>query len=506
MGIGLISTYPPRMCGIATVASHLRQALVTAGEPYVPVVAMVKDPTDAAYGPEVLVPIRHHERQDYRTAALALNAAPVEVVILQHEFGIFGGHYGSYILDLLSALTKPVITVIHTVLDQPPKGLVGVARSVAGRSARVVTLSHRDRGLLCSRYGLPPDKVDVISLGVPDPPAGTPAEWKERLGLSNRTVAMTFGLLGPGKGIETAIEAVGQVAHAYPDLLYLVAGTTHPEVRRTGGETYRAGLMARAAALGISHQVQFIDRYLEEEELFRYLLASDIYITPYPQKGRGVSLTTLYAAFLGKAILSTSFDYAQELLSHGAGWLLPLTDANAMALALHVLISNPEARAGLGAVAQARTRDFSWSHIGQRYLALARALAGAPTAAVSVPSDRPALSAVIQADRPMIRARARLGTSVGLVLYNTGTADWSPEDQKITIAADLLSSGRRLLQQGIWRCPITEPVASGGTRTLTMQFLASHRPGTYLLEIYPVHQQAGRFGNPLVMKLVVTSI
>ncbi|MCG0238550.1 MAG: glycosyltransferase [Firmicutes bacterium] len=378
MGIGIVSTYPPRRCGLATVAWHLRRALVAAGEPEVPVVAMVKDPGDIGTGPEILMPLRHHVKQDYLAAAERLNAAPVDAVILQHEFGIFGGPAGSLVHLLLAHLRKPVLTVFHTVLDDPPKLLATALRQVAAYSARVVALSHRDRNLLCSRHRLPADRVETISLGVPAPPPGNPEEWKARLGLSGRTVAMTFGLLGPGKGLETALEAVGRVAPSHPDLVYLVVGATHPDVRRLRGERYREYLQAEARNLGLGDQVRFVDRYLEEEELLGYLLATDIYITPYPQKGRGVSLTTLYAAGLGKAILTTPFDYAQELLGDGAGWMVPFGDPQAMAQALAALARDPLARAALGAAARARTRGLAWSDIGRRYLALARSVVHGP--------------------------------------------------------------------------------------------------------------------------------
>jgi len=375
VGIGIISTYPPRRCGLATVAWHLRQALLAAGEDHVPVVAMVKDPDDARYGPEVLMPLRHHERRDYLAAAERLNAAPVDAVILQHEFGIFGGPGGSLIQTLLAHLRKPVITVFHTVLADPPRILAAALQQVAAHSARVVALSHRDRQVLCARHRLPAGLVETIPLGVPAPPPESPEVWKARLGLSGPVVAMTFGLLGPGKGLETAVEAMGRVAPAHPDLVYLIVGATHPDVKRMSGEHYRNLLEAQARRLDLGDQVRFVDRYLDEEELLGYLLATDIYVTPYPQKGRGVSLTILYAAALGKAILTTPFDYAQELLAGGAGWMVPFGDPQGMARALAALASDPLTRAALGAAARDRTQGLAWPEIGCRYQALARAVA-----------------------------------------------------------------------------------------------------------------------------------
>ncbi|MDB4897906.1 MAG: glycosyl transferase group 1 [Firmicutes bacterium] len=482
MGIGLISTYPPRMCGIASVAVNVRQALLAAGEPYVPVVALVKDAGDTLCGPEVLAQVNHHHRPDYLTAAAVLNAAPVEAVILQHEFGIYGGRLGSYVVDLLAALRKPVISVIHTVLDNPTHEMRELVRRIDAHSSLLITVSQRDRAVLHSAFGIAAGRVVHLSLGVPDPPAGTPEEWKLRLGLGHHTVAMTFGLLGNAKGLETVVDALPQVVPAHPDLLYLVVGATHPEEKKLHGEAYRSALVARASAYGILQHLLFIDRYLDEQELLAYLLASDLYVTPYPQKGRGSSLTTLYAAFLGKAILSTPFDFAMELLGNGAGYLFPFNDPNGLGQGLRALLASPESRAHLGRVARDQTQHLSWRNIGQQYRALADALAGAVALAIPAPPPVAEYSAQIQPVLPLVRGRARSPVVAHLQVQNTGSAVWSPEAVRVTVVADLLGKNRKPVVPDIGRMPISAVVPPGGSVAVDCHFVAPPRAGLFWLE------------------------
>lgn len=374
MGIALISTYPPRRCGIASVALHLRRALLEAGEPYVPVVALVKDPSDQLVGPEVVFQIHHHQRTDFRRAGRFLNTLPIRAVILEHEFSLFGGAMGSYVMELLQHLNKPVITVFHTITANATPLMVEMVRNVASRSAAVVALCERARGLLLSHFHVPVQKVVHLPNGAPLPPMDSGINWKERLGCQDRTLLMTFGLINPLKGIETALQAVAQVAPAHPELLYLILGATHPEEVRRHGERYRAELQNQVAALGIGNNVQFVNRYLSEEEVLQYLQATDMYVTPYLLKEQTSSATLAYAAFLGKALLSTPYDYAEELLANGAGYLFPFRDSALLAHGLRWLLDNPEARQSLGQAAKARAQEFAWPALGQRYRRLADGL------------------------------------------------------------------------------------------------------------------------------------
>lgn len=375
MGIALISTYPPRRCGIASVALHLRKALLEAGETYVPVVALVQDPSDQLVGPEVVFQIQHHRRTDYLRAAEYLNALPVRAIILEHEFTIFGGTFGSYVLDLLMHLHKPVITVFHTVPANARPAVVAVVRKVAARSAAIAALCERARGLLTSHFRVPAHKVVHLPNGAPLPPAETGIDWKTRLCFPDRTLLMTLGLITPTKGIETALHAVAQVAPDHPELLYLILGATHPNEAKRRGDRYLMRLQEHVAALGIGDHVQFVNRYLSEEEVLQYLMAADMYVTPYLSKEQTSSATLAQAAFLGKALLSTPYDYAEELLAGGAGYLFPFGDSARLADGLRWLLDAPEARRALGQAARARAQEFAWPALGQRYRQLVDELA-----------------------------------------------------------------------------------------------------------------------------------
>lgn len=356
----LVSTYPPRRCGLATFAAHLRGGLLAAGARSVPVVAVVKEPSVLRQAPEVLYEIRQEHAGDYREAAAALNTAGVDVVLLQHEFGIFGGTAGTMVQELLAHLRVPVVATLHTILAEPDPEYREAFLALLDRVDRVVTMAARGVELLQEVYGVPPERIELIPHGVPEPPAGTAETWKERLGLAGRTVAMTFGLIGPGKGIETALRAIAEAVRACPDLLYLVVGATHPEVLRREGERYRRSLEALAVELGLADHVRFVDRYLDEDELLGYLMACDLYLSPYPGAQQITSGTLTYALAMGKAVISTPYTYAREMLAGGAGRLVPFGDVQAMARAVTELARNPELRAGLGSRARRRTRGFAW--------------------------------------------------------------------------------------------------------------------------------------------------
>ncbi|HEY8492123.1 MAG TPA: glycosyltransferase family 4 protein [Dehalococcoidia bacterium] len=369
----IVSTYPPRRCGLASFAAHLRQGLLAAGAAEVPVVAVVRE-AGGAWPPEVVMTLPQDEDWAYVEAARYLNRSGVDAVLLQHEFGIFGGEVGRMVLQLLSSLSVPVITTLHTVLSRPGPEQRAVLQRVIRASRAVVAMAGRAVHLLRDVYGAPPEKIVYIPHGVPAPPPGTPEGWKERLGLAGRTVAMTFGLIGPGKGIELALDAMAEAAPRCPDLLYLVVGATHPDIARASGESYRQGLEERVRRLGLDGHVRFVNRYLDEEELLGYLAACDIYITPYQEPQQITSGTLTYAVAMGKAVISTPYAYAEERLGGGAGWLVPFGDAAALARALVALARNPELRAGLGRRARERARGFAWPEVGARYLDLVEGL------------------------------------------------------------------------------------------------------------------------------------
>ncbi len=371
MGIGIISTFPPRRCGIASFARQLREALLAAGVQYVPVVAVGNRSGENA-GDQVLARLRPAHLGDYLAAASVLNRSPVEAVFLQHEFSIFGRQGHSCLPALLSALRKPVITLFHTVPERRTARVRPLIEAVAAGSTLCAALSHRDRSLLCTRYGISPERTLWLPLGTPMPPAESPAAWKERLGLQGRTVAMTFGLLTPSKGIETALRALARVVRRHRELLYVLAGIAHPEAGGRRNRTYYRSLCHLVRRLRLQDHVRFEDRFLDEEELLGYLQASDLYVTPYRDRDRGSSGTLTIAASLGKPILSTPFAYARELLDGGAGYLFPFRDVSALASGMEALLADPVARERVGEAARERTSELVWPRAVERYLAAAR--------------------------------------------------------------------------------------------------------------------------------------
>lgn len=368
--IAVISTYPPRQCGIATFAAHLRQGLLAAGAPSVPVVALLRGEEDRAVGPAVIGTIYQDLQNSYALASQMINRLAPRAVLLQHEFGIFGGEDGRYVLDLVDALRTPVIATLHTVPERPTASQRYILHRLADRSARVVVLAKRALRMLSETYGVDGAKITYIPHGVPTPPPGSPAEWKRRLGLENRTVVMTFGLLSPGKGIEVAIDAMARAVSRHPELLYLIVGATHPEVRRRHGEAYREFLQSRIDALGLKDHVRFVNRYLTDRELLGHLRACDIYITPYPNRDQISSGTLTYAAFMGKPIISTPYIYAEELLGDGAALFFPFGDGDALAEHLMALAGDRTMRERLSLAARRRTARYAWDAVGAEYLKL----------------------------------------------------------------------------------------------------------------------------------------
>lgn len=383
----IVSTFPPRQCGIATFASHLRQGMRAAGVPALPVIALVKDRDQRGRGGSPIASVIHQDTAgDYAAAARFVNTLNPRAVFLQHEFGIFGGEDGRYVLEFIHGLKVPVIATLHTVPERPTPGQRYVLRELGRACERVVVLARRAQTMLSSTYDIDEDSIIFIPHGVPAPPPGTSREWKRRLGLEHRIVVMTFGLIGPGKGIEVAIDAVAQVAADHPDLVYLIVGATHPEVKRRHGEAYREFLMERAARQGLGGQIRFVNRYLTDRQLLGYLRACDIYITPYPNRDQISSGTLTYAAFTGKAIISTPYIYAEELLGDGGALFFPFGDVNALTEALRRLVEDPVERHRTAAAARQRTREYAWSTVGREYVNLIADAAPAFAAKVEHPA------------------------------------------------------------------------------------------------------------------------
>ncbi len=324
---------------------------------------------------------------DYTEAAEFLNISSVDVVCLQHEYGIFGGDDGKYILDLLEALRKPVVSTLHTVLNRPSEGQKATLERVCAISNQVVVIADKAKGMLNELYGVPLDKIVRIPHGVPNVPFMDPGYYKDQYHLEGRKVLLTFGLIGPGKGIEHAIDAVALLVKEFPNLTYVVLGATHPEVKRQFGEAYRTSLEQRVEAKGIKDNVLFFDRWVSDEQLHEFLLMADLYITPYLAKEQISSGTLSFAMGCGKAIVSTPYWYAEEMLADGRGLLTEFADAAGMAEGLRRLLSDEVECNQIRKRAYQFTRSMIYDEVGHRYLeAFSRAAeAGVPSTVTKRP-------------------------------------------------------------------------------------------------------------------------
>jgi len=368
--IAFVSTFPPRQCGIASFTS----SLVAACEEHLDgrlrtlVVAMDSRRADYDYPEIVKQRIDQRARVEYGEAAQFLNFANVRALSLQHEFGIFGGPDGAYLLDLLRDVHCPVFTTFHTILQKPTDGQRAVMNELIQRSQRLVVMSRRGMRFLRDVYGAPWEKIRFIPHGVDQMPLVEPDAYKREFNLEGREVVLTFGLLSPGKGIEYMIRALPQVVARHPDLCYVVLGATHPEVRERQGESYRLHLQRIAADLGLERNVLFIGRFVEQHELCELLKATDVYVTPYLNHEQITSGTLAYALGAGKPIVSTRYWYAEELLDHGRGILVDFRDSDALAGAILELLDNPEKLWATRAHAYEYSRQMVWGEVARRYV------------------------------------------------------------------------------------------------------------------------------------------
>jgi glycosyltransferase involved in cell wall biosynthesis len=369
--IALIGNHLPRQCGIATFTTDLLAGLAEQnprGECWA--VVMNDIPRGYRYPAQVRFEVNQRVLAEYRLAADFLNMNRVEVVCLQHEFGIFGGENGAHVMDLLGNLRMPVVTTLHTVLQSPSAGQLAVARRVAQLSDRLVVMSQRAREILREVYGVPEAKIVLIHHGIPDVPFVDPNYYKDQYGVEGRKVILTFGLLSPGKGIETMIEALPAVVARHPDVVYIVLGATHPHEKKEQGESYRLSLQRRARELGIGDHLIFHNRFVDLKELCEFLGAADIYATPYLNREQIVSGTLAYALGSGKATISTPYWYAEEMLADGRGRLVPFKDSAALAEQVNDLLDHEVERHAMRKRAYNFCREMIWKEVAQRYLEL----------------------------------------------------------------------------------------------------------------------------------------
>jgi glycosyltransferase involved in cell wall biosynthesis len=371
----MLGNHLPRHCGIATFTTHLMEAL-NDERPDVDgfVLAMNDAGRRHAYPSRVRFEIPEGDLASYRRAADFLNVNQVDVLSVQHEYGIFGGKAGAHLLTLLRELRMPIVTTLHTILPDPNPSQRMVMDELAQLSDRLVVMSESGAMLLKEVHGISADQIDLIPHGIPTV-ASDPGS-KDRLGVEGKTVILTFGLLSPDKGIEYAIDALPAILAAYPDTVYIVLGATHPHVVERDGEAYRLMLEARGRQLGVDGSMIFHNRFVSQAELTEFLSAADIYITPYLQEGQITSGTLAYAAGAGKAVVSTPYNYARELLSGGRGVLVPWRDSGAIAREVIGLMRDEGRRKAMCARAAEHGRAMRWPAVARQYVAsFQRALA-----------------------------------------------------------------------------------------------------------------------------------
>jgi glycosyltransferase involved in cell wall biosynthesis len=376
--VGVVSTYPPRACGIGTFSRDLREALLLADSvSAVDLVAIVRD-DDADQAPEVVARIHQDERGDYAAAANVLERRGDDVVVIQHEYGIFGGHDGAHVLSLAAELRQPIVLTLHTVLSAPSIRQAETLRGLCDLAALVCVFTETARRMILDARLVSPERIRVVPHGGPTAllPESTPADpprGPHRAGsdpssaiATDRCVLATFGLISPGKGIETAIAAMPAIVARHPDALYVIAGQTHPEVAKLHGEEYRISLERLARDLDLGDHVVFDDRFLDIEDLSSMLAATTIYLTPYRSREQIVSGALTFAIVAGCPTVSTPYFYAEDLLASGAGVLVPFDDAAALADAVTGLLDDPERLARTRSEARAVGRDLAWPQVGRQ--------------------------------------------------------------------------------------------------------------------------------------------
>ena len=362
-----LSTYPPRACGLATFTEDLVNAIdkTTLFHPNVIAVTNAEEYED----PRVVAKLRQHDRDSYLQTARWANTH-TDLLVIEHEYGIFGGECGEYILDLARNLNIPFIITTHTVLTNPSSKQCFVLHELGRLSAGVVTMAESAIPLLIGTYDIEPSKITVIAHGVPSLITKTREELKVRYGFENKQVISSFGLISPAKGLEYGIEAVAKIVPEYESLVYLILGKTHPCIKEHDGESYRESLIALARRLNIRNNIHLIDEYLTNEEVMTYLKLSDIYMTPYLSKEQAVSGTLAYAVGCGRVVISTPYRYAQELLGNGRGMLAEFRDSDSLASCIRNVLQNPIQKREMEKKTLAVGQTMTWDKVAGCYTKL----------------------------------------------------------------------------------------------------------------------------------------
>jgi glycosyltransferase involved in cell wall biosynthesis len=366
-----IGSYVPRKCGIATFTNDLYNAIVAESKSNGHrVIAMNNIPEGYNYPEEVAFEIQRNHLPDYQHAADFINLSNTDIVSLQHEFGLYGGLAGDYLFSFMSRVKKPIITTLHTIIREPTPDYRRSMEELIRYSHKLVVMTEMSREILKDVYGVPEEQIELTYHGVPDVPFVDDNRYKKLRYLDGRLVILTFGLLNPGKGIEVLLDALVPVVEKYPDIIYIILGATHPEVKKSQGEKYRLFLERKVQDMGLENNVIFHNRYVTLDELCDYILASDIYVSPYLNREQIVSGALTYAIGMGKAIISTPYWHAQEILSDGRGLLVDFGDVEALSQALFSLISDPATCQQMRKKAYEFGRQMIWKEVGRHYLKL----------------------------------------------------------------------------------------------------------------------------------------
>ena len=374
MKIAFIGTYPPRECGIGTFTNNLLDSVLQTKnadklnfEAFV--VAVDDHNLSYDYPPEVKFNIRQENQQDYLRAAKYINLSGADICILQHEFGIYGGQNGVYILPLLHRLDIPMIVTLHTILKTPSYNEKAVLQEIGKMAQKIVVMSQKAIEFLVDIYDVPREKIAIIEHGVPDIKFSH-SKSKEEFKLRDKKVLLTFGFIGRNKGIETVINALPDVIQRHPDVVYIILGKTHPNVLRHSGEEYRIFLMRLVKNLQLEKQVLFLNQFIDVQDLFKYLSATDIYITPYLNESQITSGTLSYAVGVGAAVLSTPYWHAAELLADGRGRLFDFGNTRQLSSTINELLDHPAELDNLKKIALEYGRNFTWPKTGEKYVKL----------------------------------------------------------------------------------------------------------------------------------------
>jgi glycosyltransferase involved in cell wall biosynthesis len=408
--IAFIGNHLPRRCGIATFTHDLHRAVSMARpELETCVVAMTNPGCTYDYPPAIRYQIREEVSDEYARSADLLNKAGFDIVCLQHEYGIFGGEAGGNITDLLSRLEMPVVTTLHTVLANPTPIQRDVMRRIIGASAKIVIMSETARELLRSVHDVPAHKIEVIPHGIPDFPFLEPHHAKVEFGFGKRTVILTFGLLSPNKGIEVMLDAMPDIIKSCPHVVYVILGATHPNLVRDQGEAYRDCLAARVRELGIGDHVVFFNQFVDQATLLNFISMCDVYVTPYLNEAQMTSGTLSYSFGLGKAVVSTPYWHAKELLSDGRGILVPFGDAIALSTEISGLLTNDVRRQAMRKRAYAASRSMTWVRTAKRYLTVFETAYENVRFAISPP-----ISAIVSGTNSHVMPEMRIGHFLSL--------------------------------------------------------------------------------------------